>query len=299
MPAKITNKIDPAYQYKYLNDGQPNWELSRQEPDWPAYVRESDEHPFTQFKPRTIDMKGNFTNNFSQGDSESAWLENRKRLGDTWHYYDKKITYKRNSSGFRTYEWNHVKWSKAIVLLGCSCTYGVGVDDNETLAAQLEKISKRKVINLGLPGASNQFITFCLSQVYSRFDAPYAVVVNYSTIDRNIYFNEMDLFHVGPWCQNNKDKIPGNTRYPIRQKDFYLSNFYNPTNATMQTKVLSDVNRALCKGRSKMLNITFFEDAAHAARTDEIWEIDNGARDLLHPGRNNFKEIAEWINERL
>jgi hypothetical protein len=55
----------------------------------------------------------------------------------------------------------------------------------------------------------------------------------------------------------------------------------------------------LCKDRSKLLNITFFEDAAHAVRADECFEIDNQARDLMHPGRERFKVMAEWINERL
>jgi hypothetical protein len=67
----------------------------------------------------------------------------------------------------------------------------------------------------------------------------------------------------------------------------------------MQTRAYSDTIKALCKDRSKLLNISFFEDAAHAVRADECFEIDNQARDLQHPGREKFKVIAEWINERL
>lgn len=299
MPAKKTLVIDPEYHMRYLNDGQPNWELSRQETDWPEYVRDELTHPFTRFSPKTLDMNGDYTNNFSQGDGEREWRKNRKVIGKDWYYFSRPIHYKRNVSGFRTYEWHKINWKECIVLLGCSCTYGVGVDDSETLAEQLEALCDRQVVNLGIPGGSNQFMAYVLTQLYNRYESPYAIVANYTTLDRAIWFHEDDLFHLGPWSAKCKDKMPSSTLYPVRQKDLYFNNFYNPTNTMMQTRQHSNTIKSLCKNRSKLYNVTFFEDAAHAVRADEIWEIDNEARDLKHPGRNNYKEMAEWINERL
>lgn len=293
------SKIAYEFRNRYLEDGQPNWEFSRQQPDWPEYVRDELNHPFTRFLPVSLDENGNATNNFSQGDSEIQWKRKRRHLGKDWHYFSKKIHYKRNASGFRTYEWHEINWKECIVLLGCSCTYGVGVDDSETIAEQLEALCGRQVVNLGLGGTSNQFMAFVLTKLYNRFDSPYAVVANYTTVDRNLYFHESDLFHLGPWAVNHKDKLPSDSLYPVRQKDLYFNNFYNPTNAMMQTRAYSDTIRALCKDRSKLLNITFFEDAAHAVRADKFFPIDNEARDCAHPGRDRYKEIAEWINERL
>jgi len=296
---KRTQVIAPEVRSKYLDDGQPNWEFSRQQADWPEYVRDELIHPFTRFLPRSLDSKGNVTDNFSQGDSEKAWKRKRRHLGKDWHYFSKTIHYKRNVSGFRTYDWNEINWKECVVLLGCSCTYGVGVDDSETLAEQLEALCGRQVVNLGLGGTSNQFMAFVLSKLYKRFESPYAVVANYTTLDRNLYFHEHDTFHLGPWCQKDKRPMTDNTLYPVRQKDLYFNSFYNPTNTIMQTRAHSDTIKALCKDRSKLFNITFFEDAAHAVRADEWFEIDNQARDLLHPGRARFKDMAEWINERL
>ena len=39
----------------------------------------------------------------------------------------------------------------AVLALGCSFTFGIGVDDDETLPARLERILRRKVTNLGVP----------------------------------------------------------------------------------------------------------------------------------------------------
>jgi len=296
---KKTLDISYEFRERYLDDGQPNWEFSRQQPDWPKYVRDELDHPFARFSPRSMDSNGEYTNNFSQGDSERLWRKNRKYKGKDWHYFSRLIHYKRNDSGFRTYDWNEINWKECVVLLGCSCTYGVGVDDSETLSEQLEELCGRQVVNLGMPGGSNQFMAFALTKLYKRFESPYAVVANYTTVDRNLYFHEQDIFHLGPWSQKDKRPMTDSTLYPVRQKDLYFNSFYNPTNATLQTRAYSDTIKALCKDRSKLLNISFFEDAAHAVRADECFEIDNQARDCQHPGREKFKVIAEWINERV
>ncbi len=42
----------------------------------------------------------------------------------------------------------------SIILMGCSFTYGIYINDNETFSWQLSKYTKRNVYNLGLPGGS-------------------------------------------------------------------------------------------------------------------------------------------------
>lgn len=297
---EIIKIIPPELEKKFIQDKKPHWNLSRQQPDWPDYVRERSTHPFGSW---LVDLpKNNLkTHEYLQSDSEENWKKNRKHLGKEWHYYDTPVQYTRNSSGFRTYEWNDIDWKNSIVILGCSCTFGVGVDDKDTLSAQLEKLSGKQVINLGIPGASNQYITYCLTQIYKKFDLPTHIICNYTTVDRGMYFHETDIYHNGPWSQHTKDRIPTHNAslYRVRSKDLYFNNFYNPTNAMMQTHLYAETNNALCKDRSKLLEVSFFSDAAHAARVDMTVEIDGNARDLLHPGRHSFKQMAEWINEQL
>ena len=63
---------------------------------------------------------------------------------------NKKVTYITNSLGMRSKE---VGFSKGhILLVGDSVTFGLGVNNNETISHYLEKINnKHQVLNLGIP----------------------------------------------------------------------------------------------------------------------------------------------------
>ena len=143
-----------------------------------------------------------------------------------------------------------------------------------------------------------------LSTVFSIAN-PLAVIVNFSTVDRNVYFHEDNIYHTGPW--NMPDNItkatkrfPTNSDYKIDLSKHYISNFFNPTNAMMQTYEHARTVRALCKDRTKLLTISGFGDSAHAARVDMFFNrMDNGARDCMHPGPEFNIDIANWINEQL
>lgn len=280
-----------------IDNEKPFFESYNNQPAWPWYVKERKDCPFLKVRNIKFDKRVNFY----QGDSESAWRKNRKRLGTEWYYYDTPVQYTLNSDGFRTYEWNDINWKDSIVILGCSNTFGIAVDDSDTISAQLEKMSGRQVVNLGFPGGSNQYITYLLTQIYRQFDSPTHIVCNYSTIDRNMYFHETGVYHAGPWGMNDKSRIPSASEslYRIRSKDHYFNNFYNPINAIMQAHSYAETNKALCKDRSKLLEVSYFPDAAYAARVDYFHPIETQARDLGHPGRDCHKDIAEWINEQL
>jgi hypothetical protein len=64
---------------------------------------------------------------------------------------NEKITYTTNSLGMRS---NAIDFSKGhILLVGDSVTFGLGVNNNETISHYLEKINnEHQVLNLGVPG---------------------------------------------------------------------------------------------------------------------------------------------------
>lgn len=81
------------------------------------------------------------------------------------HYSDNRIPtfdhseYKTNSNGFRCDEFYPLpEGGKNVVVLGCSHTFGEGLEQHETWVSQLEGLLDKKILrfwNLGQPGASS------------------------------------------------------------------------------------------------------------------------------------------------
>ena len=51
---------------------------------------------------------GDDNNRFFDNDSEELFKRNLKQLGSSWEYYDKNITYKKNTDGYRTMEFDKI-----------------------------------------------------------------------------------------------------------------------------------------------------------------------------------------------
>ena len=99
-----------------------------------------------------------FSVNFNGTDTEEAFEENLKIMSKDWSYREKKIVYNFNSDGYRTYDFNTVDWKNSIVVLGCSCVFGAGLAEDETISYNLEQLTGRQTINMGVSGASNELI---------------------------------------------------------------------------------------------------------------------------------------------
>ena len=125
---------------------------------------------------------------FIAGDSEELYKSNLQIQNSDWHYRTKKVEYKLNSAGFRCPEFDTIDWQNAIVLHGCSQVFGVGIAEDETVTAQLQKLTDRPVINLGKPGAS---VTYTLANnmlLENNFPKPFAVINHWSGIWRDTIF---------------------------------------------------------------------------------------------------------------
>lgn len=91
-----------------------------------------------------------------QSDIEPLWIANNKdpvkrRLIEHNEWTADSITYKFNSEGFRSDEFE----GEGAVFLGCSFTFGVGMDWERTWAYRVAKQLGLKCWNLGLGGSSN------------------------------------------------------------------------------------------------------------------------------------------------
>ena len=68
-------------------------------------------------------------------DSRELFKKNLKSQPTSWKYRTTNITYRLNSMGYRTQEFDRIPWHKSIVLFGCSYIFGVGCELSSTIAA--------------------------------------------------------------------------------------------------------------------------------------------------------------------
>lgn len=100
----------------------------------------------------------NQTLNWLGSDSKERWrnhiLDKDKNEFLIHHGWDSatSIEYRFNSHGFRCAEWDNIQTHN--FALGCSHTQGVGLPLKHTWPAQLSKLIKESVLNLGVGGGS-------------------------------------------------------------------------------------------------------------------------------------------------
>ena len=222
-------------------------------------------------------------NNFADCDSPELYFMNLKTQPKDWHYRSKKIIYNVNSNGYRTKEWKDIDWKESIVIFGCSNTIGIGLAEDETISSQLERLCNRPVINMGVPASSIEF-SFQNSVILSEYyPTPYAVVQLWTTIDRCTYFTKDSAERCGIWTP---------------EISHYRSFVQNEYHSLMHSKFISIASRNLWKDKCKYYDATFFDRTSHYLECDYI-KINDRARDLLHPGRNNAKDMALLIYKNL
>lgn len=255
----------------------------------PNYLSNPD-CPFTKIYPM---IGGKFE--WMQGDNEKNFKKNKTLAGDNWKYLTKSITYTINSDGYRAPEWKNVDWKNSIVLFGCSCTYGIGVSDEETIAYHLEKLSGRPVINLGVPSGSNSLMIQNAINLLEFYGSPYAVANIWSTTDRFRFFGKETVYHVGPWdVKDNQSPVANLGSITQLWKHSYM----DPYHELGLTYYDGKIGKSIWQDRSKYSSISFFPDTAYYTNSEKQFTIDMGARDLIHPGEENFKEIANYLHER-
>jgi len=111
--------------------------------------------------------------------------------------YKKKVIYNYNSQGFRDEEWptdlNDVIWC-----VGDSFTVGIGQPYKETWPFLLEKNIKKRCLNLGEDGCSNDTISLRVKEI-NKLYKPKLIIVMWSYLHRrrvenkNVHVNKKDF----------------------------------------------------------------------------------------------------------
>ena len=190
------------------------------------------------------------------------------------------IHYKLNSLGYRDQEWTDNELTNSIWCVGPSDVVGVGVKNEDTWCRQLEKITNKKTVNLGINGASWDTIARVINSATKKYK-PLAIIIMSTTDERREFVNKNIQTVVLPFMP--EDKLP--------YKDFYK--YIDDVNNRYNVEKNLNLIKLSCENNSIDYYIFNVPD-----RWNLIKEFP--AADNMHLGPAIHKKIAEeladWCN---
>lgn len=174
------------------------------------------------------------------------------------------IEYRCNDAGFRMdINMRDVKSGECDFYLGCSYTFGIGLNMEDTWCWKMSLIRGLTCVNLGIPGGGMESNYRVLKSWIGILKPKNIYLLGYFPDRREIITNRNSTLRLGPWVEGDFLK---KLYYTLLSDDeillTYLRNF--------------DAIRAICMDYNTSLYVL---DENHFPNFDQ------GARDLLHPSR--------------
>jgi len=152
-------------------------------------------------------LTGNYQNQplvqkFMDTDTRELYIKNFTSLSDfRAQWKARPITYTTNSDHYRCPEWEDIVWNDSILMLGCSVTFGVGLDDSDTISSHLSSyLGGIPVVNLGQGGSSWTFQWINTVRLVAAGIRPRAVVYIWPDVSRYTRMLDSKLArHTGSW----------------------------------------------------------------------------------------------------
>jgi lysophospholipase L1-like esterase len=231
-------------------------------------------HNYSNLAGRTL--------HWDTSDNKERYLKNlespeaRQRLADLG-FIDTQIDYIYNSYGFRTAEFNR---HFDVVCFGCSFTMGTGIHSQDTWPAQLQAMTGLQVANLGHAGSSND-TAFRFASYYLKFLKPRYVV----WLQTDMHRVEL-LDDTVPMSLNI---LASDTRNPCADDYFIKTWFSSATNQQLNLLKNTLAFEQLCNSLG-IKPVILTRDYAK----DRPFPFGD-ARDLIHPGADDYKKLAQHI----
>lgn len=221
------------------------------------------------------------TVSWDTSDCEKIFLQHiqndhtRQRL-ESLGFLSTPVEYKYNSHGFRTTEFDQ---DFDVVCFGCSFTMGTGVHGKDTWPSQLESLKGLKVANLGHAGSSND-TAFRYAQHYLPLLHPRYAVWLQTDMHRLELIDDARAV--------NLNIIAGDTNNPCADDYFIKIWFSSATNQLLNLQKNTLAFRSLCDS----LDIKPVVLPRDTLPTNPPF---SHARDLMHPGAEAYKIIADQV----
>jgi hypothetical protein len=232
----------------------------------------------------------NLLPDFVSVNEKTDYDKNKKKLGSSWRYFNKEVSYELNSNFYRAPEWNTINWKESVVVFGCSHVFGEGLAQDETVCYQLENLLDRPVINFGQSGTSTIFSWHNSIKFFETFGIPYAVIQLWTDFGRMPYYTEDEIKRIGPWSGGRWDN------YDSDMKSLY--HLWNKN--TVHSRTFFEFESKACnefwKNKTNYYQGSFFKETAEISSCDYFEKLDD-ARDFIHSGFLTHKRAAEVICE--
>ena len=215
-------------------------------------------------------------------DSESQYLKNiqnpesYQQLLDLG-YLNTQIDYQYNSHGFRTSEFG--SWFE-VLCFGDSFTMGTGIHAKDTWPAQFSDITGLTVANLGHSGSSNDTAVRMALHYLPVLRPQYAVWVQTDMHRIELIDDSIPL---------SLNILAGDTSNPCADDYFIKTWFTSVSNQHLLQQKNTLAFEMLCRLENIIPIII---------SRDEIPLIDY-SRDLMHPGRLSYQQLAQTIISRM
>jgi hypothetical protein len=133
--------------------------------------------------------------NYYQTDTESIYLANKNIYGESWYFFNKKITYSFNKHGFRMQnEVDSINLDNYILFFGCSNTVGIGMALEDTFSYRVSQKLNFDYINCAVGGVSPQYVWGGIVEFLNSVDKyPKIIIINWPSKDRTFYYNDDGL----------------------------------------------------------------------------------------------------------
>lgn len=187
---------------------------------------------------------------------------------------------------------------KSIMLIGCSYTYGTGLNENQTFAYYLAKETGRNVYNLGIPGGSPYNALYLIQQqdFTNKYKNVDYIIYTYigDHINRLNQYLKCEISH--PYCNLRLVRREGEDgyvkasewyRYPSKFflfrmllkyiTDFKNQNIFYDKNTTEFSNIINEINKKLKNyyPNSKFIFLVYYPG------DKQKWMLDKFDKDIL------------------
>ena len=230
--------------------------------------------------------QGLATKTWVGADTQPLFERNLKKQPADWYYRTQPVTYQFNSNNYRCPEWANIVWQDSWVMLGCSIVEGVGLALDDCVASQLSHVIKEPVVNLGVGGSGLDVTMFNSIRLLKNGIRPKGVVLlqGNHNLARVAVFSPIHATLAGSWILDRPkaEGFPLDTLFKLWTA--------HPNNAEAHTQMHLEGVIALWK----CANIPVF-----SISINNLSNITDRARDIMHPGRETVKSWAQEIAAKI
>ena len=269
----------------------------------------------------------NKTFKFFSKEDELSYNRNKKELGSSWEYANKKVGFRYNSIGYRCpLNYNELK-DGFLLTMGCSYTEGIGLAEEDTYTYRLAKNLNltENYFNAGIGGFGVDVVLWN-SLLFSSWCAKNNIIPKYVVIqlsyserhsfwydhDKGIhkYGPQVDVVHKTnhanknserefPYWVNNEYYLNGWLQYPINRINnevFYPQAIYNAWNSLGSKVVLWTWNNDM---DAPDLGYNKYLDRVNVEIKRPISLNQDKAQDLQHNGVKDqifiTNKLVQWL----